>query len=84
MSFYFVGFSQADNLAAGFVAVVLRGEFFRRGKNFAEFLASVSLQDDSITMLAFNFVDVAEDCDPAELSVADEVSVNTVVDVRGQ
>ena len=75
----FVRCCQPDHFSTGLVGVVLRGEVFRRGENFAKFLASVSLQNDSITMLTFDFVDVAKDSHPAERSVTDEVSMNAVV-----
>ena len=84
VSFYFIGRGHADDFSPRFVAVVLRGKVFRRGEHFADFLASVRLQDDSVTMLAFDAVDVAENSDPAERSVADEVSMNAVVDICRQ
>lgn len=81
VSFGFVGCCHSDDFSSRFVAVVLRGEVFGCGENFAEFLASVSLQDDSVTMLAFDLVDVAEDSDPAERSISNEVAMDSVVTV---
>ena len=78
---HFVGCCYADDFSTRLVAVVLGGEVFWNGEHFAELLTSVSLQDDSVTMLTFNHVDVAKDSDPAERSVADEISMDAVIAV---